>query len=86
MEYLPLGSVVRLKDGKKKLVIYGRKQINAQTKEIFDYVGCLYPEGNISKVYTFLFNQKDIDEVYFKGYSDAEEEQFRQTFLEKEGK
>lgn len=84
MDYLPLGSVVLLKNGRKKLMIYGRKQTNAQTAEQFDYVGCLYPEGNISKKFTFLFNQADIEKVFFNGYTDEEEEAFAQSFLNKE--
>ena len=83
-DYLPLGSVVLLKEGKKKLMIYGRKQIHAQTKEIYDYVGCLFPEGNISKKFTFLFNREDIGQVFFQGYVDQEEQAFRKSFLNKE--
>lgn len=29
-------------------MIYGRKQTMAETGEMFDYVACFYPEGNIS--------------------------------------
>ena len=46
-KYKPLGSVVLLKNGTKRVMIYGRKQILASTGELFDYVACLYPEGNI---------------------------------------
>jgi len=78
-EYLPLGTVVLLKNGTKKIMIYGRKQIQASTGDIFDYVACLYPEGNISAEYTFLFNEDQIDEVIFKGFSNEEEKQFLQV-------
>ena len=43
-KYLPLGSIVLLKGAKKRLMIYGRKQKEADTDEIWDYIGCLYPE------------------------------------------
>ena len=59
-KYKPLGSVVLLKNGTKRVMIYGRKQILASTGELFDYVGCLYPDGNIVSEYTFLFNDDDI--------------------------
>ena len=39
-DLLPLGSIVILKDGDKKLMIYGRAQLAAETKEPFDYVAC----------------------------------------------
>lgn len=48
-EYLPIGSVVRLFGGTKKIMIYGRKQIQSGANKKWDYVGCLYPEGNLSE-------------------------------------
>ena len=45
----------------------------AESNEIYDYVACLYPEGNISDEYTYLFNHSDISEVVFKGYVNGEE-------------
>ena len=75
-EYLPIGSVVILNDGTKKLMIYGRKQTEVKTNVEYDYVSCLYPEGNINQEYMFLFNNEDIKEVIFRGYSNTEEEQF----------
>lgn len=75
-EYLPIGTVVVLNKGEKKLMIYGRKQINIKDNVEYDYVSCLYPEGNINKDYMFLFNNEDIKEVIFRGYSNSEEEEF----------
>ncbi|MDR1663950.1 MAG: DUF4176 domain-containing protein [Clostridiales bacterium] len=48
-EYLPLGSVVKLKNGTKKLMIYGRKQTQAGSGKTWNYVACLWPEGNLSE-------------------------------------
>ena len=42
---LPIGSVVTLKEGKKKLMIIGRIQENEKTKKLYDYAGCQWPEG-----------------------------------------
>jgi len=72
-KYLPIGSVVLLIDGEKTIMIFGRKQMAAESNEIYDYVACLYPEGNISDEYTYLFNHSDISEVVFKGYVNDEE-------------
>lgn len=40
-DLLPIGSVVTLKKGTKKLMIIGRFQQNVKTKKIYDYAGCL---------------------------------------------
>ena len=50
---------------------------------MYDYVACLYPEGNISSEYTFLFNEDDILQVVFKGYEDKENEEFVNEVLNK---
>ena len=84
-EYLPMGSILLLKNGTKRIMIYGRKQLSADTGKIFDYVACFYPEGNISPDYTFLFNQEDIKEVIFRGYSDPDEEAFLKVLNDESG-
>ena len=43
----------------------------------YDYVACLFPEGNINENYTFLFNQENIREVVFRGYENEEEQAFQ---------
>ena len=43
MTLLPIGSVVLLNEAEKKLMIIGILQRNGE--EVFDYVGCPYPEG-----------------------------------------
>ncbi|UOY91676.1 DUF4176 domain-containing protein [Ectobacillus sp. JY-23] len=70
---LPIGSVVLLKQGTKKLMIYGRKQELASDQIIYDYVGCLYPEGYLNPDYTYVFNHGDIAAVIFMGYKDEDE-------------
>lgn len=75
-KYLPIGSVVVLKNGTKRIMIYGRKQIQVGTQTEWDYIACLYPEGNINEDYMYLFNHNQIDKVYFMGYQDEEEFNF----------
>lgn len=72
---LPLGSVVRLKDAEKKLLVVGIAQESQGRR--FDYMGMLYPEGFIGNEYTFLFNHEDIEEVAFIGFIDTEHQMFR---------
>lgn len=74
---LPIGSVVLLKEAEKRLMVYGIKQIDTSTNTEFDYVGVLYPEGNIGDDTKFLFNHEDIETVFFIGYEDVE----RQVFI-----
>lgn len=76
-KYLPIGSVVLLNNGTKKIMIYGRKQLAADTGDEYDYVACFYPEGNISEEYTFLFNHENIKEVVFTGFVDEDEDEFQ---------
>jgi hypothetical protein len=76
-DLLPIGSVVLLNGANKKLMIYGRKQLQADTGKLWDYVGCLYPEGNITAEYTYMFNHTDIKEVFFVGYKNEEEEKLQ---------
>ena len=75
-KYLPIGSVVLLKNGRKKIMIYGRKQMHVETGEEWDYLACLYPEGNINEEFMYLFNHDQIDKVYYLGYEDEEEIRF----------
>jgi len=73
-KYLPIGSVVVLKGGEKKLMIFGRYQKDTANDTVYDYVGCPYPEGNIGTKATFLFNHEDIAWIHWLGMSDEEDE------------
>ncbi len=77
---LPIGSVVMLRDAEKPLMIYGIKQLDSNNPGIeYDYIGVLYPEGNIGANFQYLFNHKDIVEVLFKGYETDEWQEFLDT-------
>ncbi|MDR1639972.1 MAG: DUF4176 domain-containing protein [Clostridiales bacterium] len=80
-EYLPIGSVVRLKGGVKNVMIYGRKQTTGLGSEC-DYLACLYPEGNLNEDYTYLFNHDKIEEIVFRGYSGPEEMEWQKRAAE----
>jgi len=77
-KYLPIGSVVTLHGGTKKLMIFGRHQQDTANDRVFDYVGCPYPEGNIGSRATFLFNHNDIAWVHYFGLRDGEEQAWSQ--------
>ena len=75
MTLLPIGSVVLLNEAEKKLMIIGILQRNGE--EVFDYVGCPYPEGLLDSENLFLFNHKDIAEISYLGFDNIE----RQIFI-----
>lgn len=79
-DLLPIGTVVLLKNASKPLMIYGIKQMGTEegAKE-YDYIGVLYPEGNIGVEFQYLFDHEDIQDILFKGYETPEREEFLQT-------
>lgn len=80
---LPIGSVVLLKEAKKRVMIYGRAQKDLDTGEIFDYISCIYPEGNIDPNKSILFNDEDIESIFFIGFQDIEEINYSKMLTEK---
>lgn len=76
-ELLPIGSIVLLKDGEKRLMVNGIMQSDADgSGKEYDYLGVLYPEGHIGAQFQYLFNHEDIAEVVFRGYEDEERASF----------
>jgi len=75
MKFHPIGTVVLLSGGTKPLMIYGRRQIHGDSKKLWDYVACLYPEGNISPEYNVFFQHVEIEKVLYFGYITSSEEE-----------
>lgn len=73
---LPIGSVVKLQNGEKRLMIFGVKQTDNDSGIEYDYIGVVYPEGNLGPEVQFLFNHENIEEVFFRGYEDEERVEF----------
>lgn len=72
-KYLPLGSVVILKGGTKKIMINGYCIVTEAKKDkIFDYRGCPFPEGVLETNGVALFDNKDIEEICFVGCKNDE--------------
>lgn len=80
--YLPIGSIVLLKGGTKKVMICGRIQEHIEQHKIYDYCACLYPEGILDPEQMYLFQDEDIDKVFFIGMQDEEEFAFRELLEE----
>lgn len=81
--YLPLGSIVYLKEGKKRIMITGYSQINMdKQQDIYDYLGCLYPEGVVNTELNILFNHQDIETICAIGLIDEEQKKFNDILQE----
>lgn len=82
-KYLPIGTVVVLKGATKRIMITGFASMSPETGDtIFDYSGCIYPEGFMSYNEVCVFNHEQIEKVYFKGYVDDEETNFKKELVE----
>ena len=81
---LPIGSVVKVADIPKRLIIIGILQKRADTDEIFDYLGVPYPEGYVSDAYRYLFNTDQIEEFVFAGFVDSEYQLYRSQVVQSE--
>ncbi len=72
-KYLPIGSIVLLKDAKKRMMITGFAiKTKDSGNDVFDYMGCLYPEGILSLNKVLLFNHDQIDKIFYIGFTDYE--------------
>ena len=77
--FLPIGTVVLLKGGKRELMItsycimpsgdvYDKTGKIDVAGQMYDYGACFYPEGMITSDQLFAFNHDQIDKVCFVGY------------------
>lgn len=80
---LPIGSVVLLKGSTRRVMITGRVQRQEGTEKIWDYCACLYPVGIIDPRQMFLFNHEQIEAVFFIGFQDKEELDYKKEVLSK---
>lgn len=80
---LPIGSVVLLKGANKRLMIIGYCKYKAGDEEtIYDYAGCVYPEGFMSPETTALFNHEQIDKIFALGYQNQQRFEFEPKLRE----
>lgn len=82
-KFLPIGTIVLLKNGKKRLMITGFcVRTNDKDSKMYDYSGCLYPEGILTTEQIAMFNHDQIDKIFSVGYSDEEERFFKEKLKE----
>ena len=93
-KYLPVGTVVRLNNGKKYVVIIGYKtsskdkkvlvgEKEMETASTFDYAAVTYPEGLIDSSAFLLFNHNNIAQIIHMGY-ESKESKFISDFIKSE--
>lgn len=77
--FLPIGTVVLLKGGKKELMItnycifpsgdvYDKNGKLDNPDKVFDYGACFYPEGMVRSNQLLGFNHNQIDKICYMGY------------------
>ncbi|WP_419881168.1 DUF4176 domain-containing protein [Peribacillus sp. B-H-3] len=75
---LPIGSIVETEIVPQALMIYGRKQQQADKKTVWDYVACPYPQGHIGEETNVFLNHDQIGKVVFRGFETEGEKALRQ--------
>lgn len=77
--FLPIGTVLLLKGGKKEVMItsYCIFPTNIQIKDgksvqpdkkLYEYGGCIYPEGILDSNMACAFNHDQIEKIIYLGY------------------
>ncbi len=78
-KFLPIGTVVLLKEGTKEVMItsyciipngdiYDKSGKIEGANQMYDYGACLYPEGEFNSKQVIAFNHDQIQRICFKGY------------------
>lgn len=72
-KFLPIGTVVLLKDATKRIMITGYcSATSSEPNKTYDYVGCLFPEANLAGKEVALFNHEQIATISHLGLDDDE--------------
>ena len=84
-KFLPIGSVVLLEGEQKQLVISGYHASIEENREIYDYMGILYPEGIQGNKDYYFFNHDQIAKVSYVGYESTEYKELNEELLQQFG-
>lgn len=87
--FLPIGTVVLLKDATSPLMItsycvYSKNDASDsnQKKEVFEYGACSFPEGVLDPEKVFVFNHNQIKEILYPGYENDAQKEFARIISE----
>lgn len=81
--YLPIGSVVVMKEENIPLMIQGYAFTSGEGEHVYDYCGSIFPSGFESMENSFCFDQDEIAKVLFTGYIGENSEEFLSFMDEK---
>lgn len=70
VSYLPIGSVVRLRDGERPVVVAGCMAVDGVTNRLWDYMGYPWPEGRQDASKDYFFDSDMVVEVLQIGFLD----------------
>ncbi|MCR5556406.1 MAG: DUF4176 domain-containing protein [Butyrivibrio sp.] len=75
---LPIGTVVLLKGATKRLMILGyQRALVKEPDRIYDYCGCVYPDGYLNPEQVAAFDHEQIERIYALGLQNDEEKVFQ---------
>ena len=85
-KFLPIGTVVLLKNGKKEVMITSYcifpnnteikegQEVKA-TKKMYEYGGCIYPEGILDSNMVCAFDHNQIEKICYMGYETEQQKE-----------
>ena len=96
-KFLPIGTVVLLKGGKRELMInsycittngdvYDKNGKVDAKGLVFDYGACFYPEGMITSDQLFAFNHEQIEKIAYMGYKTEQQKQLSDFIIKETSK
>lgn len=68
-----IGTICKIKNSDIKVVIIGYNGNPVPGNHLYDYVGCLYPEGYTSAERLCFFDNNHIGNIVFNGYAEKQE-------------
>lgn len=83
--FLPIGTVVKLKDEEKRVMIIGFCSMSKKNKKIYHYVACLYPEGVIDTEKLIMFDNVEIEKIVYRGFNNKESNKFASGLIKFNG-
>ena len=83
-KYLPIGTVCTINNSNKKVMIMSYFSIEYNNSAVmYDYKGCVYPEGLLLPSQAVSFNHSDIVSVDYLGYKNEDFEVFNSNLNRK---
>ncbi len=84
--FLPIGTVLLLKGGKKEVMITSycifptkiqkpNGEAIAETPKMYEYGGCVYPEGILDSNMACAFNHDQIEKIIYLGYESEQQKE-----------